>query len=304
MSARGRALILGRKVVDVLRSGGWDVQVHVTTSESDVCEETSRVRDTFVGAVGGDGYLTTAARGCIGGQVPLVPFPGGRGNDLCRSLGIGPDPVRWAQRLAEATTEQVLKWVRPLDAMEVASPDGEHVVLGVVSLGIDATANQIANRSWFRSGPLAYAWGAIGAFMGKYSALDIQGNIDSLQPLEEGEPQLGGWLCSVSNTGWLGGGINLLPQSRTDDGVLEIVTVEGIGRLRAMPKLAKVLLVRQLDDPIVHIYEGTSVVFDEPKGLAVMADGDVVGHLPALVRALPAALDVVAPGTEEVATEQ
>ncbi|WRS29286.1 diacylglycerol kinase family protein [Actinomycetaceae bacterium MB13-C1-2] len=320
MSARGRSLKLGRELVEILRDGGWQVDVHVTNSTSDVEYEASLSDHPFIGALGGDGYLTAAARGCIGHPSPLLPFPGGRGNDLCRSLGIGADSFEWARKVAAASTEEINSWIRPLDAMQVKSGDGTYVVLGVVSLGVDATANQIANNSWFRSGPLAYAWGAALAALGKYSPLEISGTIEGEIPKEypgrdtdtaiahaeaQGtgvfRPVLGGWVTSVANTGWIGGGVNLTPQSRTDDGLLEIITLEGIPRFRAIGKLAKVLSSRALDDPVVHIYEGTQVHLEKPAGLEVMADGDVIGRLPMDVKVLPSALRVVAPprATEE-----
>ncbi len=317
MSARGRSLTIGREMVEILRGGGWTVTVHVTNSTSDVEYEASQSEAPFVGALGGDGYLSAAARGCIGGAAPLLPFPGGRGNDLCRALGIGPDAMRWAQRLARAKTEEVESWVRPLDAMQVSSPDGKYVVLGVISVGVDATANQIANRSWFRSGPVAYAWGASVAALGKYRKLDVGGSIDGVVPQtypgqerdagarcgvgRSGErvgvfhPEMGGWLTSISNSGWFGGGINILPQSKTDDGILEVITVDSVLRPRAIVTLAKVLATRQLDDPIVHVYEGTKIRLETPAGLQVMADGDVIGQLPMDIEVLPAALNVVGP---------
>ncbi len=321
MSARGRALSLGREVVDVLRAGGWDVEVMVTTQESDVEIDATDYRGKLLGAIGGDGYLTVAARGCMATGATLLPFPGGRGNDLCRSLGIGPDPVKWAWRLAEASTEEVRSWVGPLDAMEIESAEGTQRVLGILSLGIDATAASTANQSWFRSGPLAYAWGATAGYLGKFKPLHVKGRIEGLVTQSQGEgdatPEslpldLHAWLCSVSNTGWFGGGVNILPQSRTDDGVLEVISVSEISRLRALPKLARVLLFRQLDDPVISVETATRVVLEEPAGLMTMADGDDVATIPLSIGVVPAALMVIRPkdangaattGTDPVETD-
>ena len=314
MSARGRGLRLGREVVDVLRAGGWEVEVKVTTQESDVEVDAAEYQGALLGAIGGDGYLTVAARGCMASGATLVPFPGGRGNDLCRSLGIGPDPVKWAWRLAEASTEQVRSWVGPLDAMEIVSTEGRQRVLGILSLGIDATAASTANQSWLRSGPLAYAWGATAGYLGKFKPLHVKGflegrvdpgQLDPSQAEGDAGPEslpldLHAWLCSVSNTGWFGGGVNILPQSRTDDGLLEVVSVSGIGRLRVLPKLAKVLLLRQIDDPVISVETATRVVLEEPAGLMTMADGDDVATLPLSISVVPAALTVVRPGDVSV----
>lgn len=46
VSARGRALRLGRDVVAALRAGGWEVHVRVTSTASDVEELLGRARTT------------------------------------------------------------------------------------------------------------------------------------------------------------------------------------------------------------------------------------------------------------------
>ena len=139
--------------------------------------------------------------------------------------------VAWAQQLAEADRATMDRWTGPLDAVEVTSAEGTKTALGIISLGIDATANWVGNHSWLRSGPLAYAWGALVGFAGGFKPGPIEARIDGRAT------ELGGWLTSVSNTGWFGGGVNILPQSRADDGTLEIINVEKMSRLRALPLL-------------------------------------------------------------------
>lgn len=297
-SARGRALLQGREITRILRAGGWAVHVKVTTGDSDVVFEAANCKGPLLGAIGGDGYLTAAARGCMESGAVLLPFPGGRGNDLCRSLGIGASAVGWAKTLAETPTDEVLGWTGPLDAMEVASKEGTQRVLGILSLGIDATACVVANDSHFRLGSLAYAWGTVAGYLGKFKPVHVKGSIEP-PPSDPTQQEIPldeyAWLCSVSNTGWFGGGINILPQSRTDDGILEIISVSDLSRLRALPKLAKVLLKRGLDDPSVSVYTGVRVDLQGPRGLVAMADGDFVGTLPLSLTAVPGALSVIRP---------
>lgn len=297
----------GRDITRILRAGGWDVTVRVTRAGDDV-EALSRTAGeaarnaasghSYVGAVGGDGYLAEVAAGRRADYAPLIPFPGGSGNDLCRSLGIGTDPLAWATQLAAATSAQVVSWIRPLDGMHVSDRQGQRFAVGVVSLGIDASANRVANRSWIPAGPLAYAWGATASFLGRYAPQPFTGAVD-------GVPRdLGGWLCSVSNTGWFGGGINIVPQSETDDGTLEVLTVGNMPRLRALPHLVRALTQRGVSDSsgVFHLYRGQEVRVTGPLGHAAHADGDVIGHVPLTIRVAPAALSVVAP--PEKAAEQ
>lgn len=298
MSARGRALRVGRPVVQILRSGGWHVDVEVTTSIEDVSEVSRKCDAAYIGALGGDGYMTSVAAGRVHDDRPLLPIPAGRGNDLCRALGITTDALEWAEILARATDEEVESWIRPLDAMEVASGGKKKMALGIVSFGIDAKANQIANETWVRSGPLAYAWGAASGYMGKFKPQPITALFNGE------EHEVGGWFTAVSNSGWFGGGINVIPQSDTSDGVLEIVWVEKIQRARALPLLAKVLLLRNLDHPLVHLHTASEVQLTEPAGLSAFADGDVIGAVPLTVKMLPGALQVVGyPGAAGLAKD-
>ncbi len=290
VSARGHALRVGREVVAALRDGGWEVKVHVTTNEHDV-ERLTRLSSTYyVGALGGDGYISAAASGRVGHSGVLIPFPGGRGNDLCRYLGIGADPVKWAKRLGAAEPEMIALWTRPLDGIEVTSALGTKIALGIVSLGIDAVANQVANDSWLRSGPMAYAWGATVGYAGKFKAQPIEARIDDV-PVD-----LGGWLTSISNTGWFGGGVNLLPQSRADDGKLEIINVERVSRLKALPLLIRALVMRGVETPLIRVISGRKIEMTRPVGMPALADGDKIGELPMTMRVIPDALTVLAPG--------
>ena len=169
MSAGGRALRVGPSVVAALRGGGWDVEVVVTTAGDDPASMVAPGADA-VGALGGDGFLAAVAQGCHDHGAVLVPMPGGRGNDLCRALGIGTDPLARARSLARLgltsdeagalSSDSLTSRVRPLDGMWVRTREGVRLALGVVSIGLDARANILANESSLTSGPLAYGYGA------------------------------------------------------------------------------------------------------------------------------------------------
>lgn len=288
LSARGAALGTGRRVADILRGGGWTVKEVVTTSRDNVAEVSAGSQTHYLGAVGGDGYLGQVLSAQKEGS-KFIPFPGGRGNDLCRSLGIGANPYRFAKRLAEATAKEVAAWVRPLDAMRVRDSESEKLAFGIVSLGIDATANLLANESSLKSGPASYVWGAVQGFLGKFTPGPVLALVDGQ------ERDIGGWLTAVSNTGWFGGGINVAPMSRTDDGKLEVVSVARVSRARALPLLVRALVGRGISHPMITVEEAAEVKLLEPKGMAALADGDVIGRVPLTVTVVEDAFQVVAP---------
>ena len=282
-SARGRAIEVGPKVVRALRAGGWGVDVTVTTTDDDPAQVAEASPATFVGALGGDGYITSVATGVHRSGAVMVPMPGGRGNDLCRSIGVGPDPFVRAKTLAELgirhhdrdPDDQVLnKRILSLDGTWVDDQSGRRrLALGVVSMGLDAWANKLANESWLRSGPLAYAYGAVSAltrFQGAPFTAIVDGD----------ERDLTGWVLSVSNSGYFGGGINIVPSSDPTDGVFELVHVGPHPLSVVLPALSGVLARRLGDHPLIDVSPAHDVFFTGPQGMPAMADGDLIGHLP------------------------
>ena len=307
LSGKGRALRRAPKVAALLRSQGWNVDVRVPHRSDDPAALAAACTNHWVAVLGGDGYIARIATqvGARGGVV--IPLPGGRGNDLCRCLGIGTDAVAHVRSLptaskicAEGAGEHPR--IRGVDAMQVRALKGENEgqdaagqgpsspakdleenpvqVLGIVSFGLDALANQIANDTSFASGTFAYAWGALRAlqqFQPKTMEIEVDGE----------RKRIRGWLVSVSNSGWFGGGINIVPSSNPSDGRLELLTVDPVPKRHAIRVLARVLAMRKVDDPILHVEEVTSVKILDSAGLVAMGDGDQVGEGPLEISVSP-----------------
>ncbi|MDC4232779.1 diacylglycerol kinase [Actinomyces sp. B33] len=292
MSAAGRSVSAGPEVARILRAGGWRVQAVVTTSSDAPDRIAGDCDEEVVAAIGGDGYLSAVARGCHDAGRVFAPIPGGRGNDLCRALGIGTDPRERARSLAPlglagaSSDGEFDGRKRSLDGIWVDSADGLRLVLGIVSLGVDAQANIRANESSLNYGPLAYAYGAIAAFS-RYRHIPVRGIVDGV------ERDLTGWLASISNSGRFGGGITLVPQSDPFDGVLELCHARAVSRWTALPVLARALGGRAADGDIISIEEARRVEVVQPVGMPVMADGDRVARVPFVASVAPGAVTVL-----------
>ena len=139
MSAGGRSVRLGPRIVRILRGGGWEVAVRLTTPGDDPAAIAGGVTaGSIVAALGGDGYLSAVARGCHESDALFVPMPGGRGNDLCRALGVGTDPLARARRLAPlglSSDEAGAAWAR-LDRSWGPNAPGSTSVMGATPSGM------------------------------------------------------------------------------------------------------------------------------------------------------------------------
>ncbi len=297
MSAGGRSVRLGPRIVRILRGGGWEVAVRLTTPGDDpVAIAGGVVAGSIVAALGGDGYLSAVARGCHESDAIFAPLPGGRGNDLCRALGIGTDSLARARSLARLgftsdevgadSSDSLTSRVRPLDGMWVRSREGVRLALGVVSIGLDARANILANESSLTSGPLAYGYGAFAA-LASHEPTDIVATVDGR------ERNMSGWIASVSNSGRFGGGITLVDSSDMNDGILEVCHVGSLPMSRALPVLASVVAGRAKTHPAIEVESARVVSFAAPAGTIAMADGDRVASIPFTVDVAPGVVSVL-----------
>ena len=297
MSAGGRSVRLGPRIVRILRGGGWEVAVRLTTPGDDPAAIAGGVAaGSIVAALGGDGYLSAVARGCHESDALFVPMPGGRGNDLCRALGVGTDPLVRARRLASlglssdeagaSSSDSLASRVRSLDGMWVRSRDGVRLALGIVSIGLDARANILANESSLTSGPLAYGYGAFAA-LASHEPTEIVATVDGR------ERNMSGWIASVSNSGRFGGGITLVESSDMSDGVLEVCHVGPLSVARALPVLAKVVAGRAKNHPAIEVESARVVSFAAPAGMVAMADGDRIASIPFTVDVAPGVVSVL-----------
>ena len=297
MSAGGRSVRLGPRIVRILRGGGWGVAVRLTTPGDDPAAIAGGVvAGSIVAALGGDGYLSAVARGCHESDAIFAPLPGGRGNDLCRALGIGTDPLARARSLARLgltsdeagalSSDSLTSRVRPLDGMWVRSREGVRLALGVVSIGLDARANILANESSLTSGPLAYGYGAFAA-LASHEPTDIVATVDGR------ERNMSGWIASVSNSGRFGGGITLVDSSDMNDGILEVCHVGPLPMSRALPVLASVVAGRAKTHPAIDVESARVVSFAAPAGTIAMADGDRVASIPFTVDVAPGVVSVL-----------
>jgi len=207
----------------------------------------------------------------------LGVLPGGRGNDLARVLGIPRRPRQAADVLARGAE-------RPLDLAEV---DGARYC-GIASCGLDSDANRIANAAPARLGNLVYLYGALralAAWTPAHFSLELDGEA----------VEITGYSVAAANSGAYGGGMLLAPDARLDDGLLDVVTTADVSKRRCLAQLPKLFRGTHVKNPEVVVTRARELRIAADRPFTVYADGDPIGELPVTIRALPAAVRVIAP---------
>jgi YegS/Rv2252/BmrU family lipid kinase len=229
----------------------------------------------------GDGML-----GAVADTLREIPdalvgvLPGGRGNDLARVLGIPSDPVLACAILAAGFS-------RKLDLGEV----GVKAFVGIASVGFDSEANRIANEAPAWLGGLVYAYGALRALLSWEPAhFEIE-----LDPPGE-RHSFSAYTVGAANSKTYGGGMRAAPDALLDDGLLDVVVLEDIGKFRFLTRiLPKVFSGRHIEEPNVKVFRAREIAVSSDRPFTVYADGDPIGELPAQIRAVRGAVRVLVP---------
>jgi diacylglycerol kinase (ATP) len=292
----GRAGRLVAEVAERLRADGVETDQHQTRSLEDARLAACEAAGSFdaVVAVGGDGTGGACAAGLADAAPPGGPggwspggsgvraalgvVPVGGGNDAARSLGLpAGDPLAAAGMLAGLRR-------RPADLATVAG----RAYLNVAGAGFDSEVNRVANQrlGWAGNRP---------RYVGAVLAQLVVGRVATFELALDGRPtRLRGWLVAVANGPSYGGGMKVAPQASLDDGLLDVVVIHEIGKLEFLRTFPKVFSGRHLEHPAVAVHRAARVDLAADRTLAVYADGEPAGTLPATFEVRRAAISVLA----------
>ncbi len=252
------------------------------------------------GASAGETIVVLSGDGMIGAvadvlrEIPgavLGVLPGGRGNDLARMLAISEDPLEACATIAHGIP-------RPIDlglVSEERSGTSGHAFVGIASVGFDSEANRIANEAPAWLGGLVYAYGALRALLSwRPARFEIE-----LEPPGE-RHGFTAYSVGAANSQYYGGGMRAAPGALLDDGLLEIVVLESVGKLSFLTRIfPKVFRGTHVHEPCVSVLRAQEITIDANRPFAMYADGDPIGELPVRVRALPGAVMVLVPASAE-----
>jgi diacylglycerol kinase family enzyme len=241
----------------------------------------------------------------------LGVLPGGRGNDLARVLGIPADPVEACAVIAEGFS-------RALDLGEVVSHTGTPLgaqargpaFVGIASVGFDSEANRIANEAPPWLGGLVYAYGALRALLSWRPArfeIELTGSVSSASgrqispeaPTRDGPVESHKFMAytvGACNSRTYGGGMRAAPDALLDDGLLDVVVLESVSKLRFLTRiLPKVFSGTHVREPDVRVFRAREVSISADRPFTMYADGDPIGELPLRVKAVSGAVRVLVP---------
>jgi diacylglycerol kinase (ATP) len=236
-------------------------------------------------AIGGDGTLQLLAREATGCDAAIGVIPLGGGNDFAAALGIH----SWKQAVRAIVEGRT----RLVDVVKVSFENGqESRYLGGGGAGLDAEAARYASGRFGRwPGRLRYLAAAIQAFS-KYPGADLEVTSGAEQKPEfKGR----GLLAAALNTPSYGGGVRLAPEAQVDDGMLDFVVLEGLGKVEIIRLLPGLLFTGKLETNRIKRFRATSARLRTLVPIAFHGDGELHGATPLTIEVEPKALRMLVP---------
>lgn len=288
-SGRGKGAKLIPRVDAMLRSLGLAHSVHISEGPEDVerlAHEAAADGADVVAALGGDGQVGACANGVLGTGAVLAVIPAGTGNDFARHLGLDRKDPMAATRLLAAPT------IRRLDVVQVKTREQARHFVNVGGAGFDSEVNERANGVRHLKGTLKYVYSTF-VTLARFKAGKFAVTVD-------GEPyDFRGMMLAVGNGSSYGGGMQVCPGARSDDGVLEVCVIQELSKWQFVRTFPKVFKGRHVEHRAVRMLRGQEIEISADRSFQVYADGERVGSLPATFTVLPGAMRVAVPPTGE-----
>jgi diacylglycerol kinase (ATP) len=295
IAGSGRAHGIVPRIEAWLRERGIDGRM-VETSEAGHAERlaasASGAGHDRVVAVGGDGTMQEVINGLLSSgaaadrRAPeMAIVPAGRGNDMARSVRLPIDPMACLPIALGAVTH-------PFDVGLATNPDGSRRYFGAAGgVGFDAAVAYtmaVRRRFWMRGEP--------GYFLATLNELRRYRNSElSITLSGQGTDRVVSQrflFVAFANGPYYGGGMQICPDAKTDDGWLDVCLVGDLSRLAALRELPGIYQAKHLRNPKVEIVHARSVHIEGTPATRVHLDGEPFGSVPVDVTLLPGALSV------------
>ena len=233
--------------------------------------------------LGGDGTFHEIVNGIFnrrdGNIIPLGIIPGGSGNSFLHDFGLT-DPIRAVEAIINGHTRSV----------DVARIEMNQIVRYSINLIGWGLVTDVGKRAevlrWL--GPSRYTISSIIEIFGKK---DRPGSL-----IVDNQTFSGNFTFVVAcNSIHIGKGMKMAPNARLDDGLIDLVIVEGnITRRRLLSVLPKLFDGTHVNEPEVTYKQASSFSLIPETDDDLNIDGEMVGTTPISVTMLPNALDIFA----------
>jgi YegS/Rv2252/BmrU family lipid kinase len=259
-----------RAITEQCRAHGWADPLLLETTAADPGGGQTRQALTeevdLVMACGGDGTVRAVAEELADTGMAFAILPTGTGNLLARNLGGPIDDFTAALRVALTGDDRSVDigWLR-------ADGGAARAFLVMAGVGFDAEiVDDAPERLKAAVGPVAYVVSGVRKLSGPRARVTVR--VDDHHPLHRRVRTV-----LIGNCGRLQAGIELMPNARVDDGLLDLVMLAPEGIVGWAAVAGQVLTRRHVGHDRVEHLQGSTVSVHCINPLPAQLDGDSIG---------------------------
>jgi diacylglycerol kinase (ATP) len=243
----------------------------------------------YLVAVGGDGTIHEVANGILqtgkSQTTPLGIVCTGTGSDLARSVGIPHDLARACTSL---TSLRRLIIDVGLVKYQKKGQACQRYFVNSAGIGFDATVVASTEQlPKYFGGTIPYLTGLLRSFL-TYHNKTVTFKIGN--KIGEKARVLS---MVIANGRYFGGGMQVAPEAKLDDNLLDVVIIGDFGKLELIRNISRVYKGTHLSHPKVRLEKGAEVLIESTQNFLLHADGELLGEGPVSFSLLPKALSLV-----------
>jgi YegS/Rv2252/BmrU family lipid kinase len=247
-------------------------------------------------ACGGDGTLHEVVNGIATiPDVVLGVLPCGRGNDFAAAIGVPLKPEAAIENLLSGTAIHVdLGRCYQTQVGGVCNPESsgkgtEHYFITIATCGYDAEVSRRAAKGTpVFAGTASYAYAAVETlFYYDPPVVHLKGDFGTYEG-----PLL---LAATGITNRYGGGFQIVPNARIDDGLFDVCVIRPVSSLTVLRLLVTLFWGGHVSHPAVSIHQTRTLTIETETPLLLYADGEPMCETPVTIEIIEDGLIVMSP---------
>ena len=317
ISGKGKAKSVAEQGYAALTESGQRGQLVLTSASGDAkrfAHEAVSDGTRSVIACGGDGTLHEVVNGIATvPDVTLGILPCGRGNDFAAAIGVPLKPEAAIATLLSGTPIRVdlghcYQNSRQLSAVNENSrqvkdgavepepsltdnrqPTTDNYFITIATCGYDTEVSRRASKGTpLFAGTASYAYAAVETlFYYEPPFVRLEGDFGT----REG-PLL---LAATGITSRYGGGFQIVPKARIDDGLFDVCIVRPVSSLTVLRLLVTLFWGGHVGHPAVSMHQTRTLKIETDPPMLLYADGEPMCETPATIEIIKGGLTVMAP---------
>ena len=295
ISGKGKAKSVAEQADAALTESGKQGQLVLTAASGDAkrfAQEAVADGTQYVIACGGDGTLHEVVNGiATTPDVILGVLPCGRGNDFAAAIGIPLNPeAAIATLLAGNPIHVDLGRCYQNNTVEgISESRTQHYFTTIATCGYDTEVSRRAAKGTpLFAGTASYAYAAVETlFYYEPPFVHLEGDFG----IHEG-PIL---LAATGITSRYGGGFQIVPDARIDDGLFDVCIIRPVSALTVLRLLVTLFWGGHVGHPAVSRHQTRTLKIETDTPMLLYADGEPMCETPATIEIIKHGLTVMSP---------